>query len=292
MNCFPLRAPALLAASLLLLSGCASARRVKAFPTKSIRLPELPHAVELVLPPPGEVVAARLADGSPVWVSRGSDDTVKVFSAFVPSEPEFSTVYMVSWVPTVRRFLTGLVWDEQGRVLGYSRYERCCGRCPDLDSYPEFARDLDAYQVTRLPGEPARVAVGPRVQGAERRLSREFFPSWLNEPRQRPPALSLQDALREPGGTVAYVEAYVVRVPGEPPVLCAQGDAPPLPCPPGAPRLYDVDGAPEPRDGDRSGLTYGGSLLLRRYRDGFVQYVVGGDLGPPNYGFVPPLPGP
>ncbi|RKH43318.1 hypothetical protein [Corallococcus llansteffanensis] len=269
--------------ALLLVAGCGKpAWRVKAVPREDLSLPRLEQSVVLELPPPGSVVPAQLGDGTPVWVSRGAGDKVSVLSAIIPAMDGIPSGAMIRWLPTQRRFTGGFVWDEHGRAVGNEGWDACTSTCPDDDDLPGSARDLDRFQVERLGGAPERIRVGGPIPGVSRRIPRKPLPSWSQEPTQdstRP--MSVARALALPEGTVVSVDAMAVLVSGEAPRVCSRPDHHGC-CPPSSPRLYDVDGAPlEPMG---PGVDSHGVALFRRYRDGFVQYVVGDDLGPPSAG--------
>ncbi|WP_224241032.1 hypothetical protein [Hyalangium gracile] len=272
----PLRLVVVLA--LLLSAGCEPvAWRIKAFPVKSNQVPRLDQTVVLELPPCGTVVQARLGDGTPLWVSRELDDTVTVISAIDPHSLETRRISLVEWSPTVRRFNGSFIWDERGRVVGNSGWDSCVWDCPPESSLPNWAPNLDTFQFVRLEGEPERIRVIQRVSGGWRGIPRKPLPSWSKEPWERINQISLQEALRQPEGTVVRVDADVVLVSGEVPQVCKRGEYNERECcPKGSPRLYDVDGAPMDKEGP--GVDSYGPGLLRRYRDGFVQYILGAPL--------------
>ncbi|AFE04253.1 hypothetical protein COCOR_01729 [Corallococcus coralloides DSM 2259] len=251
-------------------------------PREEIHLPRIEHSVVLELPPPGSVVPATLGDGTPVWRVHREDGTVSVFSALIPRTHGSSSVGLTQWIPTMRRFIGVYVWDDRGTVLGNQGWDACTGGCPSTDDMPDSARDLDAFQVERLEGEPARLRVGAPISGAWRRMPRKPLPSWTQEPHEDvTPPMSLEQALRLPEGTIVHVQGSVVLASASPPRVCQRYGHWTC-CGEGNPRLYDVDGIPLRRTGLE--VYSHGFALLRRYRDGFVQYDVGARLDAPHAG--------
>ncbi|MHA7628844.1 hypothetical protein [Corallococcus sp. M7] len=278
--------------AVLVLAGCGTpAWRVKAVPREEIHLPRIEPSVVLELPARGAVVPATLGDGMPLWLVHRDDGTVSVFSAITPRTDDSASVGLIHWVPTMRRFSGGFVWDETGTVVGIQGWDGCTGECPDEDDLPDAARDLDGFQVERLEGAPARIRVGAPIRGAWRRIPQKPLPSWTQEPREDiAPRLSLEQALRLPEGTIVHVRGSAVLASASPPRVCQrQGHG--ACCGEGDPRLYDVDGIPLRRVGLE--VYNHGFALLRRYRDGFVQYDVGAKLDAPHAGGsldIPPPP--
>lgn len=263
--------------SVFVLAGCGTpAWRVRAVPREEIHLPRIEPSVVLELPPPGSVVPATLGDGTPLWLVHREDGTVSAFSAIAPRTHDLSFVRLLYWIPTMRRFTGTYVWDDRGTVLGNEGWDMCTGECPDTKDMPDSARDLDAFQVERLDGEPARIRVGASIRGAWRRIPQSPLPSWSQEPGEGiTPRLSLAQALRLPEGTIVHVEGQAVLASASPPRVCERLDSWSC-CAEGAPRLYDVDGIPLRRVGLE---VYSHDFaLLRRYRDGFVQYDLGAKL--------------
>ena len=269
--------------AVLVLTGCgASAWRVRAVPREEIHLPRIEPSVVLELPARGAVVQATLGDGTPLWLVQREDGTVSAFSAIIPRTDDASSVGLIHWVPTMRRFAGSYVWDETGTVLGNQGWDVCADGCPDGDDMPDAARDLDGFQVERLEGEPARIRVGAPIRGAWRRIPQKPLPAWSQEPREEVgPRLSLDRALRLPEGTIVHVWGTAVLASASPPRVCQRYDLSTC-CGEGNPRLYDVDGIPLRRVGLE--VYSHGFALLRRYRDGFVQYDVGAKLDAPHAG--------
>ncbi|MBN8469009.1 hypothetical protein JYJ95_21105 [Corallococcus exiguus] len=245
-------------------------------------MPRIEPSVVLELPPRGSVVPATLGDGTPLWLVHREDGTVSVFSALIPRTSDSARVGFTHWLPTMRRFIGAYVWDDRGTVLGNQGWDACTGECPSTDDMPDSARDLDAFQVERLEGETARIRVGAPIAGAWRRMPRSPLPSWTEEPREDiTPPLSLGQALALPEGTIVNVRGTAVLASASPPRVCERHDSWSC-CAEGNPRLYDVDGIPLRSVGLE--VYSHGFALLRRYRDGFVQYDVGAKLDAPHAG--------
>ncbi|WP_375757191.1 hypothetical protein [Corallococcus exercitus] len=263
--------------AVLFLAGCgAPAWRVRAVPREAIHLPRIEPSVVLELPARGSVVPARLGDGTPLWLVHREDGTVSVFSAIIPRTHDASSVGLIDWVPTMRRFTGAYVWDERGQVVGNQGWDACTGECPSDARMPDEARDLDGFQVERLGGESGRIRVGAPLRGAWRSIPQKPLPSWSQEPHEAPVRpLSVVQALDLPEGTVVRVAASAVLASASTPRVCQNSDHGSC-CPENAPRLYDVDGIPL-RDTGLEVYSHG-FALLRRYRDGFVQYDVGREL--------------
>jgi hypothetical protein len=273
--------------ALALLAGCGKpAWRVRAVPRDDIQLPRVDPTAELEVPPRDSVASAKLGDGTPVWLVHRADGGLSVFSALAPDTGRATGVSLLDWRATVRRFSGSHVWDEQGKVLGIAGWDVCTEECPKESDLPSSAPDLDAFLIERLGGSPERIRVtGTPRKGVWRRIPQKPLPAWTQEPRQEAlPRMSISEALKLPEGMIVSVAGDVVLVSGEAPLICP--DAGPgnrtRCCPSGAPRLYDVDGAPLRRVGPS--INRHGATLLRRYRDGFVQYDVGQALGAPGSG--------
>jgi hypothetical protein len=72
------------------------------------------------LPPPGRIVAQFLSDGTPIFIRRGTDDSVTVVSAVDTHRP-FNVGDLVWWCPSSRQFeepQSGTHYDETGRAVG------------------------------------------------------------------------------------------------------------------------------------------------------------------------------
>ncbi|WP_223643443.1 hypothetical protein [Corallococcus sp. EGB] len=191
----------------------------------------------------------------------------------------------------MRRFEGTYVWDDRGTVLGNEGGDGCIGECPATKDMPDSARDLDAFQVERLEGEPARIRVGAPSEGTWRRIPHAPLPSWSQEPFESAPrALSVEQAMALPEGTIVSVKGDAVLASASPPRVCVHLNSGSC-CAEGSPRLYDVDGIPlRPHVGPEVSTHF--VPLLRRYRDGFVQYDVGAKLGAPYGGSVLEIPPP
>lgn len=286
--------------TLCLVSGCEKTPwRTQALPREQIQLPRAQGPVDLELPPRDTVVRAQLPDGTPLWVVHRKDGTVSVFSALLSRRNTNEVPRLVSWRPTLRRFQHGFAYqyasayNDHGRNLGLVDCERC-GAPPDPEHRSQALNDLDSFEVERLPGPPERIRLGAMIRGrAKHLIQKRLLPEAKQEPREFavPGPLSVAQALSLPQGTTLMVKGKLVRASGEPPRIC-EVERHDVCCPENAPRLYDVDGIPM-EDGGPMILNHQ-FFLLRRYRDGFVQYDVGRALDkafsfstlpkPPGYG--------
>ncbi|NBD08187.1 hypothetical protein [Corallococcus silvisoli] len=267
--------------ALLLLASCAKpAWRVRAIPRDAIQLPRLEPSVELELPPRGSVVSASLGDGTPLWLVHREDGTVSVFSALIPTAHAVAYAGTIAWIPTMRRFSGTYVWDDHGRVVGNHGWDMCIGPCPEDKDMPDEARDMDSFQVERIQAAPERIRVGRPVPGSWREIPQKPRPSWSAEPSWvRLHRLSVAEALAMPEGMIVAVDAALVLASAGTPRICQRPSGFSC-CPRGSPRLYDVEGIPMRHVGP---MVYTHSVpLLRRYRDGFVQYEPGKKLGAPD----------
>jgi hypothetical protein len=103
------------------------------------------------VPPVGQVSAANLADGHPVFVVHQIDGTVEVIDAFSTHDP-YGLSKLVAWCPSSRTFddvFHGSRWDESGTYM--------LGPAPS---------GLATYQSTIQPD--GRVLVGSQVPSAPR----------------------------------------------------------------------------------------------------------------------------
>ncbi|QSQ13121.1 hypothetical protein [Myxococcus landrumensis] len=269
-----LRLLASLGFALCFVSGCETTSwRTQALPREQIQPPRAQGPVDLELPPPDTVVAVQHPDGTPLWVVHRKDGTVSVFSALVSIGRANPQKVDVHWQPTLRRFTQVFAYDDRGMNLGRIECELCT-EPPDSKLYLQAAKDLDTFEVERLPGPPERIRVGPLRPGATHPIPNQLLPEASEERREFavPHGLSIAQALALPEGTTLSINATLVRASGEPPRFCENVDRDAC-CPANAPRLYDVEGIPLGSLGPM--IVHQRLFLLRRYRDGFVQYDVG-----------------
>ncbi len=82
-------------------------------------LPRGALVTTLAVPPPGEVAAEQLGDGTPVWVVRHDDATVSVLNA-VSSHQPFGVAHLVGWCPSSQGF-EDPQWGSQFDARGAKR---------------------------------------------------------------------------------------------------------------------------------------------------------------------------
>ncbi len=183
------------------------------------------------LPPPGEVAADRLADGTFVWVVRHADGGFRVLASDSPmlSDHQASGVrVVVDWSTRAGRFIGESAWDEYGTsVLGRS------------------IPPLDRFAARRLRDDPSRVEVGERGAGRTRGqveprppspynhretlrasssgsgwCSGDWFAETLRSPYVEATASTIDEARHSSEGSVVLVDAALVVAAGSPPQLC------------------------------------------------------------------------
>jgi hypothetical protein len=198
-----------------------------------------------------------------VFVVSHVDGTTSVLAVDVPS-PSYgleSVRETIRWSERSRRF--GASYDEYGTPV-----------------FGPGERPLDRYETEPFPGEPARLSVGRRLPGSQRRT---VAPMGQRDPTKPEPAIlepylelqarrvPLEVAARLPDGSLAVVDAALIVGGGEPAALCRKSDrrsTPPRLCPKGSPI--------PPGLGDGSAFrhilfVFYGPLLVRMRRGQFTE---------------------
>ena len=169
----------------------------------------------LELPPLGEVAAANLADGRPVFVVHHEDDTVSMVDAF-STHDTFGIGKLVGWCPSSRTFedpFHGSKWDEFG--------DYALGPAPT---------GLVTYEISVVPGDQNQVHVdGPIPSHPRGFLTQPFQPAGpfcQSTSRMVLPDV-LQDASSSPADVVAAappgwvaVRGILLATAGQPARLC------------------------------------------------------------------------
>lgn len=227
------------------------------------------------LPSPGDAAARTLDDGTRVWVVHHDGGAVSVLAADAPTDGRAETLAIrglrtqVLWYPSARRFDGGGWYDEYGVSLQ--------GRsATNLDWY-ESSPDGDEVHVGERVGPvPFHEPVAADTTG-----SGDGEPEWADHPREAT-ALSLDEAQRQPPGSVVVIDAALVAYGDQPLRVC---DAPEPPeiwdwtgCPDDAPSPTDV--ALEQSDGETMWVWHG-PIRVRVEEDGFsdVTLLGGGHSG-------------
>lgn len=178
----------------------------------------------LVVPASG-ASAQQLDDGTPVWVVRHGDSSVSVVDAVSTHRP-YGAGQLVGWCETSRGFedpMYGSLFDAHGRNRG--------GPAPvGLAAYPVTEIDGDTVTVTAPPRSPQRSSAGgpPAVPPAGEHC---FGGGGGDVPGFNPGTVelhalstetpvSLDDAMEQSDGTLVLVDAPVVIVDGQQPVVC------------------------------------------------------------------------
>jgi len=258
--------------------------QVRALAPDALRAARPPATAVVRLPPRGEMAPAALDDGTPVWVVRDMDDAVTLVVPFATDVD--GQAMLVPWWSDTKSFRNRFVWDSHGRLLANAGWSICLGECPRVSSLPTRGRDFDTYAARPIDGDPERAEVGERIRGREHDIPQE--PLWpelthsQGDARRWPDGetLSIAAALARPDGAMVLLDADAVLLSGDAPRICRRASHDP-PCPPGSPRIYDMDGAPA--RGRKTVHTIVGPIYARRFRDGFVQVAAREGLSSDSY---------
>lgn len=204
------------------------------------------------LPARGEVVTARLTDGTPVYVVRHHDDTVSALDprgdgAYTGNDTD-GQHQLVAWTPSTRLFLGGGAWDEYGRRVDGPR-----------------ASDLVGY-ATRVAGHTVEIGSPVPAPTGSPIAATADIPAMAAPAMTLGEPISLDQALAQPAGTTAFIDARVVVDPDGAHVCVVDiPGANVQPCPAGAPPVDDVAAQGNAR------TAWFGPLLATRTATGFTR---------------------
>ncbi|HAS12781.1 MAG TPA: hypothetical protein DCS55_20065, partial [Acidimicrobiaceae bacterium] len=205
---------------------------------------------QLTVPESG-ALAQQLADGTPVWVVRHADGSVSVVDAVSTHRP-FGAGTLVGWCESSRGFVDpmyGSQYDGHGR--------KQAGPAPrGLDEYPVASVDGDTVTVTGTAVEQPRAAdggpeasepAGPHCFHTDGDDDADVVEgSFRSHPVASAAPATPEDAMREPDGTLVVVDARVLVVKGQEPLVCTSEVTGPPPSCDGipAPELFAQDETP------------------------------------------------
>lgn len=206
----------------------------------------------VALPARGEAALTTLTNGTPVFVVRHHDDTISALDPRAATDDigneTDSQFQLVTWTAATRIFLGGGAWDEYGRRLdGF--------RNTDLQGFATRING-DVIEI----GSPVQAPVGSPITAASDPPAMSNATIPLKDP------IGLDQALAQPAGTTALIDATVIIDPDGAHICMVESQGFPIePCPPGSPSADNITAQPDARN------AWFGPLLATRTDTGFTR---------------------